>query len=99
MRKNAELKGNGEREISELKGNCVVAQSGGPTAVINQSLYGVIQEAQEHKEIEEIYGARDGIVGLLKEELIDLSKKKASIIDNLKTTPGAALGNCRYHLI
>jgi len=44
-----------------MRGNCIVAQSGGATAVINQSLRGVIQEAQEHKEIEEIYGARNGI--------------------------------------
>jgi len=79
-----------------MRGNCIVAQSGGPTAVINQSLYGVIQEAQGHKEIEEIYGARNGILGLLKEELIDLRREKASIIDGLGITPGAALGSCRY---
>ena len=93
-----EVKGKGEREILELRGNCIIAQSGGPTAVINESLCGVIQEAQGHKEIEEIYGARDGILGLLKEELIDLRKEKASIIDGLGTTPGAALGSCRYRL-
>ena len=81
-----------------MRGNCIVAQSGGPTAVINQSLCGVIQEAQGHKEIEEIYGARNGILGLLKEELIDLRKEKASTIDGLGTTPGAALGSCRYRL-
>ncbi len=86
------------RESAGLRGNCIVAQSGGPTAVINQSLCGVIQEAQEHEEIKEIYGARNGISGLLKEELIDLRKEKASIIDGLRTTPGAALGGCRYRL-
>jgi len=93
-----EVKGKGEREISELRGNCIVAQSGGPTAVINQSLRGVIQEAQKYQEIEEIYGARNGILGLLKEELIDLTKEKISTIDGLATTPGAALGSCRYRL-
>lgn len=98
MKENAELKGKGEREISELRGNCIVAQSGGPTAVINQSLCGVIQEAQKHQEIEEIYGARNGILGLLKEELIDLKREKISGIDGLGTTPGAALGSCRYQL-
>jgi len=98
MGKNAELKGKGEKEVSELKGSCVVAQSGGPTAVINQSLYGVIQEAQRHKEIEEIYGARNGILGLIKGELIDLKKKENYAIDGLRTTPGAALGSCRYRL-
>jgi len=93
-----EVKDKGEREISGLRGNCIVAQSGGATAVINQSLCGVIQEAQKHREIEEIYGARDGILGLLKEGLIDLRKEKASIIDGLGTTPGAALGSCRHRL-
>ena len=81
-----------------MRGNCIVAQSGGATAVINQSLCGVIHEAQKHEEIEGIYGARNGILGLLKEELIDLRKEKTSAIDNLKTTPGAALGSCRYRL-
>jgi 6-phosphofructokinase 1 len=98
MRGSMEVKGKGEREISGLKGNCIVAQSGGATAVINQSLCGVIQEAQKHPEIEEIYGARNGIFGLLKEELIDLKKEKISSIDGLATTPGAALGSCRYRL-
>jgi len=97
MRENTDLKG--KRVISGLKGNCIVAQSGGPTAVINQSLCGVIQEAQRHEEIEEIYGARNGILGLLKEELIDLRKEKSSTIDSLRTTPGAALGSCRYRLM
>jgi len=81
-----------------MRGNCIVAQSGGPTAVVNQSLCGVIQEAQKHEEIEEIYGAINGIWGLLKEELIDLRKKESSTIDSLRTTPGAALGSCRYRL-
>ncbi len=87
-----------ERVSSGLKGNCIVAQSGGPTAVINESLGGVIQEAQRHEEIEEIYGPRNGILGLLKEELIDLRKEKSSTIESLRTSPGAALGSCRYRL-
>ena len=98
MRGNRDLKGKRERVITGPKGNCVVAQSGGPTAVINGSLCGVIQEAQKHEEIEEIYGARNGILGLLKEELIDLRKEKSSTIDGLRTAPGAALGSCRYRL-
>ena len=87
-----------ERVGLGLKGNCIVAQSGGPTAVINESLGGVIQEAQRHEEIKEIYGARNGILGLLKEELIDLRKEKSSTIESLRTSPGAALGSCRYRL-
>ncbi len=98
MRENAKLKGKGEEGVSGLKGSCIVAQSGGPTAVINESLCGVIQEAQKHKEMEGIYGAKNGILGLLEEELIDLGKEKTSTIDSLRTTPGAALGSCRYRL-
>jgi 6-phosphofructokinase 1 len=96
MRGNTGLRG--KRLISGLTGNCIVAQSGGPTAVINESLRGVIQEAQRHEEIEEIYGARNGILGLLKEELIDLREENRSTVDSLRTTPGAALGSCRYRL-
>jgi len=57
MRGDKDLKG--KRVMAGVKGNCIIAQSGGPTAVINQSLCGVIQEAQEHEEIEKIYGARN----------------------------------------
>ena len=96
MREDTDLKG--KRERVRPKGNCIVAQSGGPTAVINESLCGVIQETKRHKEIEEIYGARNGILGLLKEELIDLRKEKSSTIESLRTSPGAALGSCRYRL-
>ncbi|MFQ6066902.1 MAG: 6-phosphofructokinase [bacterium] len=98
MRGNKDPEGKRERVISGPKRNCIVAQSGGPTAVINESLCGVIQEAQRHEEIGEIYGARNGISGLLKGELIDLRKEKSSTIDSLRTAPGAALGSCRYRL-
>lgn len=79
------------------KGNLVVGQSGGPTAVINSSLAGVIQEAKKH-DIERIYGAVHGIVGILNEDLLDLGKEESSIIEGLKYTPSAALGSCRYKL-
>lgn len=82
--------------MAELVGNLLVAQSGGPTAVINASLAGVIQEAGKHEFIEEIYGGLNGILGLLNEELIDLNEEKARTIDGLKYTPAAALGTCRY---
>ena len=59
--------------MAELKGNLVVAQSGGPTAVINSSLAGVIQEAMKHNEITGIYGSLHGIEGILYENIIDLS--------------------------
>jgi 6-phosphofructokinase 1 len=75
-----------------------VAQSGGPTAVINASLAGVIQEAGRHDCIEEIYGGANGILGVLNEELIDINEERARTIDGLKYTPAAALGTCRYKI-
>ena len=79
-------------------GNLLVAQSGGPTAVINSSVAGVIQEAGRHEDIEEIYGGLNGIYGILNEELIDINEEKAKSIEALKHTPAAALGTCRYKI-
>src|SRR6184192_1827349 len=84
--------------MAELVGNLLVAQSGGPTAVINASLAGVIQEAGRHECIEEIYGGANGILGILNEDLIDINDEKARTIEGLKYTPAAALGTCRYKL-
>jgi 6-phosphofructokinase 1 len=84
--------------MSELVGNLLVAQSGGPTSVINASLAGVIQEAGKHECIEEIYGGANGILGILNEELVDINEQKAKTIQGLRYTPAAALGTCRYKL-
>jgi 6-phosphofructokinase len=84
--------------MSELVGNLLVAQSGGPTAVINSSLAGVIQEAGKHECIEEMYGGLNGILGILNEELIDINDESSRTIEGLKHTPGAALGTCRYKI-
>jgi len=82
-----------------LCGNLLIGQSGGPTAVINASVAGVIQEAGKHpKQIEEIYGGLNGIFGILDENLIDLNEEKARSIEELKHTPAAALGTCRYKI-
>lgn len=81
-----------------LKANVLIAQSGGPTAVINNSICGVIQELVVHKKIKEIYGAINGILGILNEELIDLRKEEPSTIQGLRRTPSSALGSCRYKL-
>ena len=76
-----------------------MAQSGGPTSVINASVAGVIQEAGRHPdEIEEIYGGANGIYGILNEELFDILEEKSSTIEGLKHTPGAGLGTCRYKI-
>jgi 6-phosphofructokinase len=85
--------------MAQLVGNLLVAQSGGPTAVINASVAGVIQEAGRHPDaIEEIYGGCNGIFGILNEQLIDILEEKSSVIDGLKHTPAAALGTCRYKI-
>ncbi|HWC59424.1 MAG TPA: 6-phosphofructokinase, partial [Verrucomicrobiae bacterium] len=84
--------------MAELVGNLLVGQSGGPTAVINASLAGVLQEAGKHECIEEIYGGLNGILGILNEELIDINDQKAKTIEGLRHTPAAALGTCRYKI-
>lgn len=84
--------------MAELVGNLLVAQSGGPTAAINASIAGVIQEGGKHECIEEIYGGLNGILGILNEELIDINEEKAKTIEGLKYTPAAALGTCRYKI-
>tara|TARA_B110000285_G_scaffold147803_1_gene164991 strand:+ start:308 stop:1570 length:1263 start_codon:yes stop_codon:yes gene_type:complete len=82
----------------ELEGNCLVAQSGGPTSVINASLAGVVAEALNHECIEEIYGGVNGILGILNEQLVDLAAETQQTIRALRHTPGAALGTCRFKL-
>jgi 6-phosphofructokinase 1 len=84
--------------MSALIGNLLVAQSGGPTAVINASVAGVIQEAQKHAGIKNIYGGLNGILGILNDQLIDLGQEQPETIEALKHTPAAALGTCRYKL-
>jgi ATP-dependent phosphofructokinase / diphosphate-dependent phosphofructokinase len=84
--------------MADLVGNLLVAQSGGPTAVINASLAGVIHEAGHHEDIEEIYGGANGILGILNEELVDINEEKARTIQGLRYTPAAGLGTCRYKL-
>ena len=82
----------------ELEGNCLVAQSGGPTSVINASLAGVIAEALNHECIEEVYGGLNGVLGILNEQLVDLASETQQAIRALRHTPGAALGTCRFKL-
>jgi len=80
------------------KPNAIVAQSGGPTAVINSSACGVIQEATKSGKIGHVIGAVNGILGVLKEELFNISDEKPQTIEALKQTPAAAIGSCRYKL-
>ena len=79
--------------------NLVVAQSGGPTPVINSSLRGVIEAARDFDQIGTVYGARHGIEGVLKEELLDLSAQSLDEVALLRYTPSAgSIGTCRYKL-
>ena len=79
--------------------NLVVAQSGGPTPVINSSLRGIIEAARQLDAIGTVYGARHGIEGVLKEELLDLSAQSAEEVALLRFTPAAgSIGTCRYKL-
>jgi len=77
----------------------IVAQSGGPSPVINNTLRGLVETAREMSEIDTIYGGWHGIEGVLKEELIDLSSQPADEIALLRNTPAAgSIGTCRYKL-
>lgn len=80
------------------RGNLIVGQSGGATAVINASLWGVVAAALASEAVENIIGMRFGIEGLLREELIDLGRQPAAMLERLRTTPAAALGACRHRL-
>ena len=84
--------------MAELVGNCLIGQSGGPTAVINASVAGVVAEALNHSSIEEIYGSLNGVLGLLNEDFVDLAAESQQAIRGLRCTPGAALGTCRSKL-
>jgi len=81
-----------------VRGNCIVAQSGGPTAVINASACGVIQEAFAADPITGVFAAHNGILGVLDEDLFDLSREDPEQIEGLKRSPSSALGSCRYKL-
>lgn len=83
-----------------MKKNAIVGQSGGPTAVINASLCGVVQEALNHEEAcGTVYGMINGIEGLLNGTVMDMKPLRSSgELELIRTTPGAYLGSCRYRL-
>lgn len=82
-----------------MKKNAIVGQSGGPTAVINASLYGIIKEGMAHDEIDRVYGMINGIEGFMSGNYMDLSNDlTAEELELLKLTPAAYLGSCRYKL-
>ncbi len=79
--------------------NAFYAQSGGVTSVINASACGLIETARKHrKQIGKVFAGRNGIIGALREDLIDTSKETARAIAGLRSTPAGAFGSCRYKL-
>ncbi|PIT87711.1 MAG: 6-phosphofructokinase [Candidatus Magasanikbacteria bacterium CG10_big_fil_rev_8_21_14_0_10_40_10] len=78
-----------------MQGKALVAQGGGPTAVINQSLVGVILEARKFTEIDRVYGARFGVCGIKEENFIDLTRSTTHNLERVGDTPGSALGSTR----
>ena len=85
--------------MNSVRGNVIVGQSGGPTAVINSSLAGVFKTARD-RGAKKVYGMLHGIQGLLQEKYVDLSEhiKSDLDIDLLKRTPSSFLGSCRFKL-
>ena len=81
--------------IEKLTGNMLIAQSGGPTVVINQSLVGAVLEAKKHKEIKQIFGSLHGLKGILEENLCNLGKETTSNLELVAGTPSSALGSVR----
>jgi 6-phosphofructokinase len=79
----------------KLVGNMIIAQSGGPTVVINQSLVGAVLEAKKHKEIRKIYGSLHGLKGILEENLCDLGKESTATLELVAQTPSSGLGSVR----
>ena len=81
-----------------MKGNAIIGQFGGPTSVINSSLCGLIQEGLKSNKINRILGMRYGIIGFMKDEIVDLGEEDPQIIKGLCKTPSSTLGSCRYIL-
>ncbi len=79
----------------EMKGKVLVAQGGGPTAVINQSFVGVVLEAKKYPQITKIYGALGGIEGIINEEFVDLTTETAHNLEMVAATPSSGLLSCR----
>ncbi|HXB71993.1 MAG TPA: diphosphate--fructose-6-phosphate 1-phosphotransferase [Candidatus Acidoferrales bacterium] len=84
--------------MAPIRGAAVVAHGGGPTPVLNASLAGIIAESRRHPAITALYGARRGAIGLLKDELCDLSATDNTVLEALSHAPGSAIGSSRREL-
>ncbi len=81
--------------MAQLPGKAIIAQGGGPTAVINQSMVGAALECRKFSQITHVYGARHGVRGIVEEEFVDLSQATSHNLEEIGKTPGAALGSTR----
>jgi len=81
--------------MAKLSGKALVAQGGGPTAVINQSLAAIVLEARKFPEITKVYGARYGVRGILNEDFLDLTQATTHNLEQVALTPASALGSTR----
>ncbi len=79
----------------ELEGKVVVAQGGGPTAVINQSLAGVVLESRKFRQVTKVYGAVNGVSGIINEDFLDLTQETTHNLEQVAITPSSALGSTR----
>ena len=93
----ASLRGHGMLRVpmKPLKGKVLVAQGGGPTPVINQSLVGVVLEARKFAQVTAIYGALHGVRGIVKERFVDLSRETSHNLERVADTPSSALLSTR----
>jgi len=81
--------------MSELRGKAVIAQGGGPTAVINQSVVGAALECRKFSQVTHVYGAMHGVRGILDEDFVDLSQATSNNLEQVGNTPSSALGSTR----
>lgn len=84
--------------MKELKGACIIGQSGGPTSVINASAYGVVKAALESPLITKVYSAVNGIMGVIEDILYVMDEEDPKELGYLLNTPSCAFGSCRYKL-
>ena len=84
--------------MSQLKGACLIGQSGGPTSVINASALGCIETALKSENVTRVYGAAHGIKGVLDDLLYDMNQEDPTELGLMRFTPSSVLGTCRYKL-
>jgi 6-phosphofructokinase len=81
--------------MAKLTGKVLIAQGGGPTAVINQSLVGAVLESRKFPEVTRVYGATNGVRGIVNEDFLDLSQETTHNLEQVAMTPSSALLSTR----